>query len=235
MIMIMKNSLIPINFLKTPTDNTSTPAELKDFWKKVFPLILYREKHFGSVWKNATEEEIFTELVFCLFTPQSKAVPCWSAVNDLAVKNMIFNSKGEDIAKVISKVRFRNNKAKYLVEARKLFTIDSKIKIKEKLKSFKNIYKLRKWLTDNIKGIGYKEAGHFLRNVGIGKDLAILDRHILKNLKVYGAIKEIPEKLNVKTYLETEKQMQDFAKNLKIPMSHLDMLFWCKNTGGIFK
>ncbi len=94
---------------------------------------------------------------------------------------------------------------------------------------------MRKWLTDNIKGIGYKEAGHFLRNVGIGKDLAILDRHILKNLKVYGAIKEIPEKLNVKTYLETEKQMQDFAKNLKIPMSHLDMLFWCKNTGGIFK
>jgi N-glycosylase/DNA lyase len=231
----MKNSLIPINFLKTPVDNTSTTAGLKDFWKKVFPIILCREKHFGSVWKNATEEEIFTEFVFCLFTPQSKAVTCWSAVSDLANKNMIFDSKVEDIAKVIGKVRFRNNKAKYLVEARKLFTIDSKMKIKEKLKSFKNIYGLRKWLVDNIKGIGYKEAGHFLRNVGMGKDLAILDRHILKNLKVYGAIKEMPDKLNVKTYLETEKQMQDFAKNLEIPISHLDMLFWCKNTGGIFK
>jgi N-glycosylase/DNA lyase len=231
----MKNSLIPINFLKTPADNTRTTTELKDFWKKIFPLILCREKHFSNVWKNATEEEIFTELVFCLFTPQSKAVPCWSAVSDLADKNMIFNSKSEDIAKVIIKVRFKNNKAKYLVEARKLFTIDSKIKIKEKLKSFKNMYELRKWLIDNIRGIGYKEAGHFLRNIGIGKDLAILDRHILKNLKVYGAIKEIPEKLNVKTYLGTEKQMQDFSKNIEIPMSHLDMLFWCKNTGGIFK
>jgi N-glycosylase/DNA lyase len=231
----MKTNLIPISFLKTPTDNSSTAAGLKDFWKKVFPLISCREKHFGDVWKNATEEEIFTELVFCLFTPQSKAVSCWSAVNELAGKNMIFNSKDEDIAKVISKVRFRNNKAKYLVEARKLFTIDSKIKIKEKLESFKNIYELRKWLIDNIKGIGYKEAGHFLRNIGIGKDLAVLDRHILKNLKVYGAIKEIPEKLNAKTYPETEKQMQDFAKNMGIPMSHLDMLFWCKNTGGIFK
>ncbi len=231
----MKNNLIPISFLKTPTDNSNTAAGLKDFWKKVFPFISYREKHFDDVWKNATEEEIFAELVFCLFTPQSKAVSCWSAVNELAGKNMIFNSKDEDIAKVISKVRFRNNKAKYLVEARKLFTIDSKIKIKEKLKSFKNIYELRKWLIDNIKGIGYKEAGHFLRNIGIGKDLAVLDRHILKNLKVYGAIKKIPEKLNVKTYLETEKQMQDFAKNIGIPMSHLDMLFWCKNTGGIFK
>jgi N-glycosylase/DNA lyase len=231
----MKNSLIPISFLETPTDNSSTTAGLKDFWKKVIPLILYREKHFDNIWKNATEEEIFAELVFCLFTPQSKAVSCWFAVNDLADKNMIFNSKGEDIAKVISKVRFRNSKAKYLVEARKLFTTDSKVKIKEKLKSFKNIYELRKWLIDNIKGIGYKEAGHFLRNIGIGRDLAILDRHVLKNLKVYGAIKEMPEKLNVKTYLETEKQMQNFAKNLEIPMSHLDMLFWCKNTGGIFK
>lgn len=231
----MKNNLIPISFLKTPTDNSSTVAGLKDFWGKVFPLILCREKHFEDVWGNATEEEIFAELVFCLFTPQSKAVLCWSAVNELADKNMIFNSKDEDIARVISKVRFRNNKVKYLVEARKLFTIDSKIKIKEKLKSFQNIYELRKWLIDNIKGIGYKEAGHFLRNIGIGKDLAILDRHILKNLKVYGAIKEISEKLNVKTYLETEKQMQDFAKNIGIPMSHLDMLFWCKNTGGIFK
>jgi N-glycosylase/DNA lyase len=231
----MKKNLIPISFLKTPTDNSSTVAGLKKFWKKVFPLISCREKHFDAVWKNATEEEIFAELVFCLFTPQSKAVLCWSAVNELFDKNMIFNSKDEDIAKVINKVRFRNNKAKYLVEARKLFTVDSKIKIKEKLKSFKNIYNLRKWLIDNIKGLGYKEAGHFLRNIGIGKDLAVLDRHILKNLKVYGAIKEMPEKFNIKTYLETEKQMQDFAKNIGIPMSHLDMLFWCKNTGGIFK
>jgi N-glycosylase/DNA lyase len=231
----MKKNLIPISFLKTPTDNSSTAAGLKEFWKKVFPLISYREKHFDNVWKNATEKEIFAELVFCLFTPQSKAVSCWSAVNELAGKNMIFNSKDEDIAKVISKVRFRNNKAKYLVEARKLFTIGSKIKIKEKLKSFKNIYELRKWLAANIKGMGHKEAGHFLRNIGIGKDLAVLDRHILKNLKIYGAIKKMPEKLNVKTYLETEKQMQNFAKNIGIPMSHLDMLFWCKNTGGIFK
>jgi N-glycosylase/DNA lyase len=231
----MKNNLIQISFLKTPTDNSSTAIGLKNFWKKVFPLISYREKHFDDVWKNATEEEIFTELVFCLFTPQSKAVSCWSAVNELADKNMIFSSKDEDIAKVISKVRFRNNKAKYLVEARKLFMVDSKIKIKEKLKSFKNICELRKWLIDNIKGIGYKEAGHFLRNIGIGKGLAVLDRHILKNLKAYGAIKKIPEKLSVKTYLETEKQMQDFAKSIGIPMSHLDMLFWCKDTGGIFK
>jgi N-glycosylase/DNA lyase len=233
----MKNNPtpIPINFLETPVDNSSTVAGLKDFWKKVLPLIENREKHFYEIWKNGTDEEIFMELVFCLFTPQSKAVSCWAAVNDLVSKNMMFDSTDKDIAKVITKVRFRNNKAIHVVKARDFFTIGGKIKIKEKLKSFKDVYELRKWLIQNIKGFGYKEAGHFLRNIGIGKDLAILDRHILKNLKLFGAIKEFPKTLTTKTYLKTEKQMQDFSQNIGIPISHLDMLFWCKNTGGIFK
>ncbi|GMO65486.1 MAG: N-glycosylase/DNA lyase [Endomicrobiia bacterium] len=231
----MKNNLIQVNFLKTPLDNSTTITGLKKFWKKVSPIILSREKHFDKVRENGTDEEIFAELIFCLFTPQSKAILCWNAVNELAKKNMIFNSEEENIIKIIKKVRFKNNKVKYLIEARKMFIINGKINLKERLKSFKDIYKLRKWLAENVKGIGYKEAGHFLRNIGIGKDLAILDRHILKNLKIYGAIKEKPLILNKKTYLETEKHMQSFSKNIGIPMSHLDMLFWCKNTGGIFK
>jgi N-glycosylase/DNA lyase len=233
--MQMKNHLIPIDFIQTPTDNSDTLEGLITFWKKVLPEILKREKHFDSVWKKGSQKEIFAELVFCIFTPQSKALSCWVAVNNLADKNMIFNSQGSDIAKVINNVRFRNNKAKYVVCARKLFKINNKIQIKEKLSSFKDIYKLRKWLAATIKGIGYKEASHFLRNIGIGKDLAILDRHILRNLKVYGVIKKIPSTLNAKTYLKVEKQMQNFAKRTGITMSCLDMLFWCKNTGGIFK
>ncbi|MDR1401105.1 MAG: N-glycosylase/DNA lyase [Endomicrobium sp.] len=231
----MKNNLIQINFLKTPVDSSTAISGLKKFWKKVFPIISNREKHFDEIWKNGTDEEIFAELVFCLFTPQSKATWCWNAVNELVKKNMIFNSKEENIIKIIKKVRFRNNKAKYLIEARKMFVINGRINLKEKLKSFKDTYKLRKWLAENIKGIGYKEASHFLRNIGIGKNLAILDRHVLKSLKIYGAIKGIPLTLNKKTYLKTEKQMQHLSKNTGIPMSHLDMLFWCKNTGGIFK
>ncbi|MDR1662797.1 MAG: N-glycosylase/DNA lyase [Endomicrobium sp.] len=231
----MKNKLIPIDFLKTPMDNSDTIEGLKIFWKKVLPLISQREQHFDNVWEKGSEEEIFAELVFCLLTPQSKAISCWAAVNALADKNMIFDSDKKDIANTINNVRFKHNKAKYVVEARNFFTLDGKIKIKEKLASFNDIYKLKKWLIANVNGIAYKEAGHFLRNIGIGKNLAILDRHILRNLKVYGVIKKFPKNLNVKTYLKIEKKMQDFAKETGIPISHLDMLFWCKNTGGIFK
>ncbi len=230
-----KNPLIKIDFLETPTENPGNAAELKKFWKKIQHLASQREKHFDNVWKKGSEEEIFAELVFCLFTPQSKAVSCWAAVNALADKNMIFNAPDKEIAAIINMVRFRNNKAKYVTQARNLFTVKGSMKIKEKLASFDNIYELREWIIKNVKGIGYKEAGHFLRNIGIGKDLAILDRHILKNLQKYGAIKEVPKSLTPKIYAKIEKDMQAFAKKTGIPMPQLDMILWCKESGGIFK
>ncbi|MDR2426729.1 MAG: N-glycosylase/DNA lyase [Endomicrobium sp.] len=230
-----KNSLIKIDFIKTPTNDSKDLSGLKCFWTGIKHLILQRERHFDDVWKKGSEEEIFAELVFCLFTPQSKAVSCWAAVNTLAEENMIFEADCKQIVEKISKVRFRNNKAKYLVEARNFFTVNGKMAIKEKLASFNNIYELREWIIKNIDGIGYKEAGHFLRNIGIGKELAILDRHILKNLKILGAIDKIPKTLTKKTYLEIEKKMQNFCKKAGIPMPHMDMLLWCKESGGIFK
>ncbi len=99
----------------------------------------------------------------------------------------------------------------------------------------KNVFSKREWLVKDVKGIGYKEASHFLRNIGFGKQIAILDRHILKNLKLYGVIGDIPKMLSRKKYFEIEKKMMDFSKEIEIPMSHLDLLFWYKETGEIFK
>lgn len=87
----------------------------------------------------------------------------------------------------------------------------------------------------NVKGMGYKEASHFLRNIGLADDLAILDRHILKNLKIFGIIEEIPKSLSKKKYLEIEEKMRNLANEVNIPLSHLDLLFWSKETGEIFK
>jgi N-glycosylase/DNA lyase len=83
--------------------------------------------------------------------------------------------------------------------------------------------------------MGYKEASHFLRNIGFADDLAILDRHILKNLKIFGIIEEIPKSLSKKKYLEIEEKMRNLANEVNIPVSHLDLLFWSKETGEIFK
>ena len=87
----------------------------------------------------------------------------------------------------------------------------------------------------NVNGLGYKETSHFLRNIGLGKNFAILDRHILKNLKRYGVIKSIPKTLTRKKYLEIERKMKKFSEKIKIPLAELDLLFWSEETGEIFK
>ena len=94
---------------------------------------------------------------------------------------------------------------------------------------------MREFLVNNVKGFGMKEASHFMRNIGLGKDLAILDRHILKNLKLYGVVDEIPNSLTQKKYLNIEAKFREFSEKIQIPMDELDLLFWSEETGEIFK
>lgn len=231
--MIIKIDFVEIKNIKT---KPQSKKDLVSLWKEVAKSpIEKRICHYKNVFVKGDNEAIFAELAFCIFTPQSKAVSCWKAVNELNNKNLLFTAQPEDIAKNICNVRFQNNKSKFLVQARDKFSVNGKLKIKEILKSFDSPVKLREWIIDNIKGIGYKEAGHFLRNIGLGLDLAILDRHILKNLKFYNAIEEVPSTLTKKIYLDIEQKMIEFCKNIEIPMSHIDLLFWAMQTDGIFK
>lgn len=230
--------MIKIEFVEIPNikQKPQTRKELFFVWNNVAKgAVAKRVKHYSEVFKKGTDEEIFGELAFCIFTPQSKALSCWKAVNILDEKKVLIKGTADEIAENISGVRFQRNKAKFLVQAREKFLSNGKIKIKDFLKSFKTPYELRDWIIKNIKGIGYKEAGHFLRNIGLGLDLAILDRHILRNLKFYNAIDEIPDTLTPKVYLNIEKKMTVFCEDIKVPMSHMDLLLWAMQTGGIFK
>lgn len=193
-----------------------------------------RLEEFNSVFEES-DDRIFTELAFCLCTPQSKATSCWNAITSLANKNLLINGNEEQIKPFLNTVRFGEKKAGYIITARNFFTKDSKLRIKEKLKFFRNSQQRREWLVENVKGLGMKEASHFLRNIGIGNDLAILDVHILKNLEKYGVIKEIPKSLTRKKYLEIEAEMKKFSKSVGISFDELDLLLWSKETGMVFK
>ena len=191
-----------------------------------------RLNDFSEMAKKG-EEEIFEELVFCLLTPQSKARLCDKAVKKLKEKGALFNGDEKAVKAWIAGVRFPNEKARYIVAAQNLFINGNNVKIKDKLAG--NDKEIRGWLVKNVKGLGYKEASHFLRNIGIGLELAILDRHILKNLKRYGVIEEIPKYLTTKKYFEIEEKMREFAKTIGIPMAELDLLFWSMEAGEVFK
>ena len=189
-----------------------------------------RLEEFKGVLKER-EERIFAELSFCLLTPQSKAKVCWAAIEALMGNGLLFKGSKEEILPFLKGIRFKKRKAEYIVLARDALCG----RLKELLSGFLSSRKAREYLVKQVKGMGYKEASHFLRNVGLGFDLAILDRHILKNLRRFGVIDELPKSLSPKRYLEIEDKMVSFSRSIGIPMAHLDLLFWARETGEVFK
>ena len=180
-----------------------------------------------SLFSDLHEGDYFKEFIFCLLTPQSNAKKCWSAVEEI-FKSEIFEE--EKIREILKKnTRFHNNKTKYLMDSKKVWSV-----IKARLDD-KNRKELRNFISENVKGYGLKEAGHFLRNIGKSDNqIAILDRHILRNLKSFGIIDKDFIK-NKNEYLVMEEKYLKFADEIKIPADELDLLFWSKETGEIFK
>jgi len=194
-----------------------------------------RLKEFSSLHKGRAAD-VFAELCFCITTANANALMCDKAIKELKRAGLILaGTCGQIRPKLRGRVRFHNKKAEYIVGARKIFKRGKCIDMK-KLLGMKDAFAMREWLVENVKGLGYKEASHFLRNIGLGGDMAILDRHILKNLKNYGAINRIPPSLGSRSvYLSVEEKMRRFSRNIGIPMDELDLLFWSMQTGFVFK
>lgn len=188
------------------------------------PLIEQRIKEFQELHKK-DDKEWFSELCFCLLTANSKAETALRIQAELGPEGFLTYSQ-EQIRDVIKKHghRFHNNKAKYIVEARKHAAIRVAIKNQTDIKQ------ARSFLVFNIKGLGLKEASHFLRNVGY-EEVAIIDRHILKWLKQNNFIEEIPKTITPKFYLHCE----DILGNFGIPLNKLDLIIWQKITGKVLK
>ena len=204
-------------------------------YKKIKPQIRKRIGEFSRIHKSS-DEKIFSEMCYCILTANANALRCNEAIGQLEKSGLLLKGEARNIRPVIrGKARFHNKKADYIVGARKLFSQNGSLDIKSRLDP-KDIFSVREWLVENIKGFGYKEASHFLRNIGLGKDIAILDRHILANLKKYGVIHTIPSSLGSKRiYLDIEEKMKGFSKKTGIPLEDMDLLFWSIQTGFVFK
>lgn len=210
--------------------------EIEKIYKEKKADLEKRLNEFKEIWNKGSNENIHIELSFCILTPQSKAFNAWKAITTLRDNRLLFTGKPEEIAEYLNIVRFKNNKAKYLVELREQMKNEKgEIITKDFFSKFENVEEARKWIVKNIKGMAYKEASHFLRNVGFGQNISILDRHILKNLVKLEVIDEIPKTLTPKLYLEIEEKMKNYCDYVGIPMDSLDLLLWYIEAGEIFK
>lgn len=184
-----------------------------------------------SDFASVKPEQYFFELVYCLLTPQSSAVNAGKAVALLQARGICTDC--DALAALLHQdefyIRFHNTKARHILAAQVKFgAIAARIAVEQ------DAVRLREWLVDNVMGLGWKEASHFLRNIG-RRNLAILDRHILRNLHRHRVIRSLPRTLTRKQYTAIEQQFARFAEEIAISMDELDLLFWSRETGEILK
>ncbi len=175
------------------------------------------------------EEEIFKELCFCILTAN------YSAEGGIRIQKEIgdgFLTHSESrLAGELKRLgyRFPNARAKYIVDARM-----KRGDMMEAISSIKG-QALRRWLADNIYGLGYKEASHFLRNIG-HDEFAIIDFHIIDLLSSNGIIEKSPKKsLSKKRYEEIEQSLALIAEKTGTSQGELDLYLWYMETGKILK
>ena len=182
-----------------------------------------------------SDKEIFEELCFCILTANASAKMGLKSI--AAIKNKILTASETEIKNLLKgNHRFYNVRSRYIVHTRNYLKNICGLNLKKLLDSIKSPQELRKYFaaTKDIKGIGYKEASHFLRNIGYS-DYAILDKHILSCLREMKVIKEIPKQLTEQKYCEIEKKMKKFSKKIGINMDELDLTLWSYKTGEILK
>lgn len=178
-------------------------------------------------FKSLSPEQQYKELLFCLLTPQSSAQRCWQAVEEISKLKKLEHDKVLEI--LSKKTRFHHTKAKRILQAPQTWR-----KISPLLKN-PDKKELRSQIASEVSGFGLKESSHFLRNIGLSDNkIAILDRHILKNLAQLKIISE-PKVKSRKDYFEIEQAFLDFASKVKIPPDELDLLWWSRENGELFK
>jgi N-glycosylase/DNA lyase len=210
-------------------------TELYAVYKSVKDVIDARLAEFSSLGAHGTDAELFTEMCFCTCTPQNDANRALNAATELSRRGLLKTGSEEKIAALlrVCGVRFHNNKASYIVKNRTAFFHGTRKRIESLLDTGE--IDARNELAEQVCGWGLKEASHFLRNIGHGGEICILDRHILRRLAECGVIDGVPKTLPPARYREIEHGMKKFAARKRIPVDALDLVFWYQAKGEVFK
>jgi len=189
-------------------------------------LVEKRINEFKNINKQSNDE-LFNEMCFCLLTAN------YNAEKSIKIQNEIGQCFSTDTKEQLSKKlksyghRFPNTRAEYIQESKKC---------KDKLNQivqFHDKNALRDWIVSNVKGLGYKEASHFLRNIGFD-DYAIIDFHII-DILVKNNLIEKPKTITKKKYLEIENLLRKLGKETDLTLAELDLYLWYLETGKILK
>jgi len=190
-----------------------------------------RINEFERVGKIKNKSKIFSELCFCILTANFNAERGIKIQNELGKKFCSLNEK--QLSKKLKELghRFPNARANYIYCCQKYNKELIDVLYKDKFSE----NEIREWLVKNIKGLGMKEASHFMRNVGF-KNVAIIDFHIIDLLVKEKLIpKSEAKSLSKNQYLKIENVLREIAGKAGLNLAELDLYLWYMETGKVLK
>ena len=197
--------------------------------------ILARLAEFRAIGEQGTDLNLWEEMVFCFFTGGCSARMGLNALE--AVKPILLTGEQEELAAALVGVhRYPNARARYIVASREFLREHCGLRLRKKLSGFDCHFERRDWLVreKGIKGLGYKEASHYLRNIGYG-GYAILDKHVLNCLAELKIIEEAKPPNTRSRYLMIEDRMKSLSCETGIDFDELDLVLWSMKTDVILK
>ena len=190
--------------------------------------------NFHPFLELSFKADLFSELSFCLLTanfPVERGI----YIQGFIGREGFRTSSRADLERLLKDFghRFPAQRAYRIVLARENFhRIDKLIgegltgpEIRDRIASDRSEMK--------VYGMGYKEASHFLRNIGF-EDVAIIDRHLWRFLVQEGLIDEY-RTLTPKRYLEAEEILRKLSSITGCSLAELDLIIFYRMTSRVLK
>ena len=194
-----------------------------------------RLAEFAAVGGRGDDRELWEEMVFCFFTGGCSARMGLRSLE--AVKPVLMTAGQDELARALTGVhRYPNARSRYIVASRDFLNEHCGMRLRSKLESFSCGFERRDWLVGEkgIKGLGYKEASHYLRNIGY-RGYAILDKHVLSSLAELKVIDDPKPPSTRSRYLTVEQNLKNFTDSIDIDFDEIDLVLWSMKTGVILK
>lgn len=194
--------------------------------------------------EDVTEYDLRKELASCILGSQVRYEMAQTAV-DMLEKEGLFNdtywlSEEYNLESLIYEVligkhytcsetwsyRFPRLRARQLNETKRQL-LNYRISLKSLVFKSEDEIILRRRLIAMIPGLGPKQASMFLRNVSRSYELAVLDTHVLRFMRIQQLIPKTYTTIgSISTYEKVEEVIKSYSEDLGYPVGYMDWAIW---------
>ena len=198
--------------------------------------VLYEQAPTSEKKHNEhSEDELWCELVFCILGSRVKYEVVYAAVERMDAMSLLshprrsscFDQYEYDTVSALSGgypfYRLRASQIRRAAE----YLYSSQGSILQLLNSVDGARSARRLLTDNVSGLGPKQASLFLRNIGYTKQIAVLDVHVLRYLNWVGLTDTLLKSVaTLGKYQDLEKSFIKHAYSFGYSPAQFDLAVW---------